>query len=176
MRSVKFTNEELEYIKNNLEYDLDTAKIEEVELGISIEGDEFSIFLEKKVNDYGVVFYSAVVELWDIDEEIPFPESVHDGYGLEEEDYEKMEEEGEKEIEEIEEAPTVEFKVMGEEYSFTKAVIEQKCYINIPHYHYYRGFRAIYDKIQSLSKLIVLINMTDIFESFYNSALEKVRK
>lgn len=96
-----------------------------------------SIYIE--LNDYNVPVRLVMTKA-DLDEEIIVPEACHDCIFADCQFFKgndecRSEEDIEKEMEEWS-------KTLYESAKLTvkRVVIDRKCYVNIPHYHYYKGY------------------------------------
>jgi hypothetical protein len=92
-----------------------------------------SIYIE--LNDYNVPVRLVITKA-DLDEEIITPEACHDCIYEDCQFYKcRSEEDVEKEMEEW--SKTL---YESEKLTVKRVVIDRKCYVNIPHYHYYRAY------------------------------------
>jgi len=213
LQLVKFSRQEIERIReefSNYEFNINDDGV--ISLRYSDAYDIEDIIIYKQINEYGVAFYTAEIEIANRDEEIMTPEVLgQHGYEITREDMveyigkekaKKLREIAEKEWEKIkdqyvgsfedfyeeilaeefniwlennfeaeagewESKPTLKARQMDIEVEIGTKIIEEQCYVNIPHYHYYKGY---YMRIttQSLEHLLMVLYLRDLLINTYN--------
>jgi len=139
--------------------------------------DMESIWISIDVNEYGVESYNVVTECAKRDDEILICDSCHDAFCEEctiferfgnsetgEVDSVKLDEYFKKEVEKHLNQPHYELHGFNGTIRVEPTIVERKCYLDIPHYHYYRGVKLIAE-LYNFDDLKALITLRDFFYS-----------
>lgn len=137
--------------------------------------DTEKIEIEIEINEYGVVTYNVVMEYANKTDEIPICDSCHDTYCEDcwlfkqfgdketgEIDHKKLDEYFNKEVEKHENQTHYELSGFNGKINVKPIIVERKCYLDIPHYHYYRGV-SITAELHDFDELKALITLRDYF-------------
>ena len=139
--------------------------------------DMESIWISIDVNEYGVESYNVVTECAKRVDEIPICDSCHDAFCEEcliferckdektnEVDAKKLDEYFREETEKHLNQPRYKLKDLSNEIVVRPIIVERKCYLDIPHYHYYKG-KGITAKLYGECYVKALIILRDFFYS-----------
>lgn len=145
---------------------------------------------KEQINKYGTTEYYCVVECASKTEEIETPERLAQhcvpvetkdiidylkDKGVEVPKTEEeivelfnqvLDKEANREIEEWNSKKALTGEFMGTKISIKPVVVSVKCYVNIPHYHYYKGFRVEF-RTQNLNSLTAFLQLRDLLISLY---------
>jgi len=130
------------------------------------------ITLELHLNQYNVPIWQLWIEKAEIDDELIYPESCHDCD--ESCEYFKNEECTVEEItnKELEQWKNLEKLEFGKTNVIETSILEEHCFLNVPHYHYYKAI-TIYTKDSDHNHIRNMINARDILRDVYMEYLAK---
>jgi hypothetical protein len=167
MQNVNLKNEYLEQFVNDLKTEYPETEYEyeiNTELGyIEIKGSDTIIYIE--LNEYQVPTSVTVTHI-DMDNEIIVPEACHDCsddcpfYDAENEQCLRTDDIIEKEIRDWKKALFVNDKI-----TIARIVFEQKCYLDIPHYHYFKAYSVTLRKGLTVNDIIAIDQLFDVLIS-----------
>ena len=149
-------------------------EVNEEESKIERDGDEITInyedayeietiWLRKWQNEYGVTFYDLELEYAHRNEEIHNCYSCHDAFCDDcplKEIKDEIDNYIEKEINEYLKKPKIKIEVF-DKLTIERIIVERKCYVDVPHYHIYKGVRVRFET-QDFSHVIAILKLRDL--------------
>jgi len=137
------------------------------------DGEDYeSISLWVEYNRYLVARFHITIEVFNRENEAPFPEACHDCIGS---DCDYYEEEGCKldSTEELEEWRSFKF-LNGGHFTIGTAILDRECHLNFTHRHYYKGFTLTLVS-SLLDEIRAFIYAVDFLIPTYERYLDRIK-